>query len=225
MNNIVVIKLGGIGTEKIDESFINQLKDWQNNGKKIVIVHCGGQVINNYLKASGHHTRKINGIRVTAKNDLPIIYNVLVNKVGYQLINRLKLSHLKTNQLKDNMKDLVTADFLNKELYGFVGNIKQIKVNLLQDILDSKQIPVIVSLGANNEGCWLNINADYLATSIAKAFNADQLILMTDVEGVLENRKLLKSLSIQQAQEKIKNNIITDGMIPKLESAVETIQG
>lgn len=224
MKNIIVIKLGGIAIENLNDAFIQQIKAWHLENKKIIIVHSGGQVISDLLTKNNHSTIKIDGMRVTAKNDLPIIYDALINIVGHQLLVRLKESNLEFFQFKEKIKELVSAEFLNKNIYGYVGKVKEINTMLLENILSRDIIPIITSLGVNEQGEYLNVNADHLATAIAKKLKVEKLVYMTDVPGVIEKDKTLATLTIKEAKTKIENKIITGGMIPKIESAIQTVE-
>lgn len=224
MKNIIVIKLGGIAIENLNDAFIQQIKAWHLENKKIIIVHGGGQVISDLLTKNNHSTIKIDGMRVTAKNDLPIIYDALINIVGHQLLVRLKESNLEFFQFKEKIKELVSVEFLNKNIYGYVGKVKEINTMLLENILSRDIIPIITSLGVNEQGEYLNVNADHLATAIAKKLKVEKLVYMTDVPGVIEKDKTLATLAIKEAKTKIENKIITGGMIPKIESAIQTVE-
>lgn len=224
MKNIIVIKLGGIAIENLNDAFIQQINAWHLENKKIIIVHGGGQVISNLLTKNNHSTIKIDGMRVTAKNDLPIIYDALINIVGHQLLERLKESNLEFFQFKEKIKELVSAEFLNKNIYGYVGKVNEINTMLLEKILSRDMIPIITSLGVNEQGEYLNVNADHLATAIAKKLKVEKLVYMTDVPGVIEKDKTLATLTINEAKTKIENKIITGGMIPKIESAIQTLE-
>ena len=224
MKNIIVIKLGGIAIENLNDAFIQQIKAWHLENKKIIIVHGGGQVISDLLTKNNHSTIKIYGMRVTAKNDLPIIYDALINIVGHQLLERLKESNLEFFQFKEKIKELVSAEFLNKNIYGYVGKVKEINTMLLEKMLSRDIIPIITSLGVNEQGEYLNVNADHLATAIAKKLKVEKLVYMTDVPGVIEKDKTLATLTINEAKTKIENKIITGGMIPKIESAIQTLE-
>lgn len=224
MDEVIVIKIGGIAIENLSINELNQIYNWQKNNIKIVIVHGGGVIINQTLKDYNHKTKKIEGIRVTTSEDIPLIYDALIHKVGLGLTNHLKTYDINAFQVIDNLKHLSTSTFLDKDKFGYVGQIKKVNIQLLKNIMINNQIPVIASLSYSVNNEWFNINADYLATAIAQALKANQLILMTDVQGIMENKKLHEVLSIEQALEKINEGIIKDGMIPKVESAIQTIR-
>lgn len=143
-------------------------------------------------------------MRVTAKNDLPIIYDALINIVGHQLLERLKESNLEFFQFKEKIKELVSAEFLNKNIYGYVGKVKEINTMLLEKMLSRDIIPIITSLGVNEQGEYLNVNADHLATAIAKKLKVEKLVYMTDVPGVIEKIKRLLLLQLMKQKQKLK---------------------
>ncbi len=122
------------------------------------------------------------------------------------------------------LPDLVHADFLDQETYDFVGEVKNITNQTLVALLSQGKIPLIPSLGYSEQGDLLNINADYLARAVAISLGAKKLILMTDVKGVLENDQVLDHLNLVDVHKKIDSGVITGGMIPKIQSAVQTVE-
>ena len=126
-------------------------------------------------------------------------------------------------QLKASLARIVEAEFLDQETLGYVGKVSQIQPTFLDLVLEDDFVPILASLGYTQSGQELNINADYLATAVASALKADRLILMTDVPGVLENKQVLEVLKVSDVQEKIDQDIISGGMIPKIQAAVETV--
>lgn len=224
MNKIIVIKMGGIATKNITPETIQQLQIWIKQRYKIIIVHGGGKVIEELLINAGHTTIKKDGLRITSQSDLPIIKEALFNHVGAQLTAYLKKQNIAVNHLKEKQLSFIQAEYLNYKIYGSVGTSIQINPNYINDLLNKNNIPVLASLGTHINGELININADHLATAIAISLKAQKLILMTDVKGVIENGKLINRLHINEVQTKIKENIITGGMIPKIESAVDTVK-
>lgn len=223
MKDTIVIKIGGVASQNLTQQFINQVKTWKESGKKIVIVHGGGFAINKLMEDNHVPVKKINGLRVTNKSDMRLVSYALLNMVGHNLTKKLNQSSVDSIQLLSGLKRVVKADFLDKGTYGYVGDVAQIQTPVLEQMLDNNMLPVLASLGYSKDGELLNINADYLATAVAIALEAEKLVLMTDVKGVLENGAVLDSLTSTEFQEKIDKGIITGGMIPKIESAVNTV--
>ncbi|MGT2960874.1 acetylglutamate kinase [Streptococcus caballi] len=223
MENIIVIKIGGVASQHLSQDFINQIKNWKEAGKQLVIVHGGGFAINKLMEEEHVPVKKINGLRVTSQSDMKLVSYALLNIVGENLVKKLNQSSIDSIQLLSDIEKVVQADFLDKETYGYVGNVSQIQTEILEKMLANQMLPVLASIGYSKDGDMLNINADYLATAVAVALRAEKLVLMTDVKGVLENGAVLDSLSSTECQDKIEQGIITGGMIPKIESAVNTV--
>ena len=145
--------------------------------------------------------------------------------VGKNLAGELTTAGLPAYQLVDELPDLVHADFLDQETYGFVGEVKNItNQTLVSTPMLKARLPLIPSLGYSEQGDLLNINADYLARAVAISLGAKKLILLTDVKGVLENGQVLEQLNFVDVQKKIDSGVVTGGMIPKIQSAVQTVQ-
>lgn len=223
MKNIIVIKIGGVASQHLSQDFVNQVKKWKEAGKQLVIVHGGGFAINKLMEDEQVPVKKINGLRVTSQSDMKLVSYALLTIVGENLVKKLNQSSIDSIQLLSDLEKVVQADFLDKETYGYVGNVSQIQTEILEKMLTNHMLPVLASIGYSKDGDMLNINADYLATAVAVALGAEKLVLMTDVKGVLENGAVLGSLSSTEFQDKIDQGIITGGMIPKIESAVNTV--
>ena len=219
----IVIKIGGVASKQLTPEILAKLSEWQRAGQKVVIVHGGGFAINQLMEAHDIPIHKVNGLRVTSQSDMALIKEALVDIVGKNLAGELTTAGLPAYQLVDELSDLVHADFLDQETYGFVGEVKNITNQTLVTLLSQGKIPLIPSLGYSEQGDLLNINADYLARAVAISLGAKKLILMTDVKGVLENGQVLNHLNIEDVQKKIDSGVITGGMIPKIQSAVQTV--
>lgn len=220
----IVIKIGGVASKKLTPEILAKLSEWQQAGQKIVIVHGGGFAINQLMEVHHIPIHKVNGLRVTGQSDMALIKEALVDIVGKNLADELTTAGLPAYQLVDELPGLVHADFLDQETYGFVGEVKSITNQTLVALLSQDKLPLIPSLGYSEQGDLLNINADYLARAVAISLGAKKLILMTDVKGVLENGQVLEQLNLVDVQKKIDSGVITGGMIPKIQSAVQTVQ-
>lgn len=220
----IVIKIGGVASKQLTPEILAKLSEWQQNGQKIIIVHGGGFAINQLMEEHDIPIHKINGLRVTSQSDMALIKEALVDIVGKNLAGQLTQAGLPAYQVVDELSGLVHADFLNQEVYGFVGEVKNITNHTLVALLSQGKLPLIPSLGYSEQGDLLNINADYLARAVAISLGAKKLILMTDVKGVLENGQVLEHLNLVDVQKKIDSGVITGGMIPKIQSAVQTVE-
>ena len=220
----IVIKIGGVASKQLTPEILTKLSEWQQAGQKIIIIHGGGFAINQLMEENHIPIHKVNGLRVTSQSDMALIKEALVDIVGKNLAGELTTAGLPAYQLVDELPDLVHADFLDQETYGFVGEVKNITNQTLVTLLSQGKIPLIPSLCYSEQGDLLNINADYLARAVAISLGAKKLILMTDVKGVLENDQVLEHLNFVDVQKKIDSGVITGGMIPKIQSAVQTVQ-
>ena len=220
----IVIKIGGVASRQLTPEILAKLSEWHQAGQKIVIVHGGGFAINQLMEAHHIPIHKVNGLRVTSQSDMGLIKEALVDIVGKNLAGQLTTAGLSAYQVIDELPDLVHADFLDQETYGFVGEVINITNQTLVELLSQVKLPLIPSLGYSEQGDLLNINADYLARAVAISLGAKKLILMTDVKGVIENGQVLNHLNIEDVQKKIDSGVITGGMIPKIQSAVQTVE-
>lgn len=220
----IVIKIGGVASKQLTPEILAKLSEWQQAGQKIIIVHGGGFAINQLMEEHDIPIHKINGLRVTSQSDMGLIKEALVDMVGKNLAGQLRQAGLPAYQVIDELPDLVHADFLDQETYGFVGEVNHITNQTLVALLSQGKLPLIPSLGYSEQGDLLNINADYLARAVAISLGAKKLILMTDVKGVLENGQVLEHLNLVDVQKKIDSGVITGGMIPKIQSAVQTVE-
>lgn len=220
----IVIKIGGVASKQLTPEILTKLSEWQQDGQKIIIVHGGGFAINQLMEEHDIPIHKVNGLRVTSQLDMGLIKEALVDMVGKNLAGQLRQAGLPAYQVIDELPDLVHADFLDQETYGFVGEVNHITNQTLVALLSQGKLPLIPSLGYSEQGDLLNINADYLARAVAISLGAKKLILMTDVKGILENGQVLEHLNLVDVQKKIDSGVITGGMIPKIQSAVQTVE-
>ena len=172
MKDVIVIKIGGVAAQKLSDKFIKQMQEWIVAGKKIVVVHGGGLVINQLMKERQLPTSKDKGLRVTAKSDLPIMEQALLGQVGRTLTQKLNDSDIESLQLVSHLGKTVSADFIDKDLYGYVVQVTAIQTAYLEQLLAADMVPVLASLGHNAAGELFNINADYLAAAVASSLQA-----------------------------------------------------
>jgi acetylglutamate kinase len=161
---------------------------------------------------------------------MEIVEMVLAGKVNKDIVNNIQIQGVNAIGLSGKDGNLLQAQkkTIDGEDIGFVGEVVDVNINLLQEIVKNSNIPVIAPIGKDNLGTTYNINADDVALAISKALNAEKLIYLTDVLGVLRNVKdsnsLISEMNLDQAQEFIKNGVISDGMIPKVKCCVDAIQ-
>jgi len=230
----VVIKYGGhaMTDPELKDKVITDIVLMKYVGINPVIVHGGGPEISYWLEKTSQKSNFVNGMRVTDKNIMDIAQMVLVGKVNKEIVGlvqknggkALGLSGIDGGLIQVHKKE-VRKNGVEVDL-GYVGEVEHINPQLILSSIEQDHIPVIAPIGCSQEGDVYNINADYVAGSVASALEADKLVLLTDVEGVLDNHgNLLSSLSFIQARRFIETGVIDGGMIPKIECCMEALIG
>lgn len=225
----VVIKYGG--NAMIDEGLKDQvMKDialLALIGVKVVLVHGGGPEINETMAKLGKKPEFIDGLRVTDKETIDIVQMVLTGKVNKSLVALLGKRGASAVGISGIDNKLIEVTQKDPRL-GYVGEITKINIEIVNDILESGHIPVISALGCDNMGQAYNINGDTAAAYIAGALEAEGLIMMTDVCGILadvEDRdSLITNISVDEAKKLEENGTISGGMIPKVECCIKAIE-
>ena len=224
----VVIKYGG--NAMINEDLKQQVMEdicllWLI-GVKVVLIHGGGPEISETMKKFGKKSEFVNGLRVTDKETVDIVQMVLAGKVNKTLVNLLQmkgghavgLSGIDGGILEATMKD---------EALGYVGEITKIRTQPITDLLEKNYIPVISTIASDRQGNTFNINGDTAAASIAAALQAECLIMMTDIAGLLRDKDdpstLIPEVTVSQARQLFDEGVISGGMIPKVECCIEAI--
>lgn len=221
-DKIVVVKYGGnaMVNEVLIDNVINDVCLMNLVGIHVILVHGGGPEINNALKRAHKESKFINGLRYTDEETIEIVQEVLAGKVNKNLVKRIHTHGNKAVGLSgiDNM--LLKAKCANEEL-GYVGEIEEVNAEVLTDLLEKDYIPVIASVGMDEEGHSYNINADTAAAAIASALNAENLLVVSDIPGLLEDKddeqSLISSVTIDEVNTLKEKGVIAGGMIPKVE--------
>ena len=220
---IVVIKYGGAAMvhESIKISFSKDMVLLQSLGMHPVIVHGGGHEVSRAMKAMGHEPEFVNGLRVTSEEGLRITEMVLSGKINKEIVAHLNSHGGNGFGLSGKDGHLIKACKkapVNGVDLGYVGEIVQVNPATLRLLLDNGYIPVVSPVAFGEDGNSYNINADTAASHIAAALNAEKLIFMTDVDGVMHDGKLISSLPADEARRLIASGVIAGGMIPKVEA-------
>ena len=221
-DEFIVIKCGGsvLVNPKLFEIFIKDVAVLNKLGFNPIIVHGGGKRINNRLSELNIKSDFINGLRVTDKNTINIVEDVLI-EFNKEIVNALKDQSCETRRITSKEYNIITVKPENDEL-GFVGTPTHIKTNILKEIIKVNEIPVIAPLGLDKNNQTFNINADTVAGSIAKELKARRLMIISDVEGVLDNeKKLIPEINSKKANELIDQEFISGGMIPKIKNCLD----
>ena len=221
-DEFIVIKCGGsvLIDQNLFKIFIQDIAVLNKLGFNPIIVHGGGKKINNKLSELNIKSNFINGLRVTDKNTIDIVENILI-EFNKEIVNAIKDQSLKTKRITSKENNIITVKPESDEL-GFVGTPTHIKVNVLKEIIKVNEVPVIAPLGLDRNNQTFNINADTVAGSVAKELKARRLMIISDVEGVLDNEKrLIPEINSQKAKELIDQEVISGGMIPKINNCLD----
>ena len=225
---VVVVKYGGnaMVNEQLKQQVMEDIVLLWLIGVKIVLVHGGGPEITELMDRLGKKPEFVDGLRVTDKETVDIVQMVLAGKVNKTLVNLLEMKGGKAIGLSGMDGRLIEAKIKNERL-GFVGEITKIHIKPVTDLLNNGYIPVVSTVGCDKAGNAYNINGDTAAAHIAGALNAERLILMTDIAGILRDKNdpttLIPEMSLKEADELYRQGIISGGMIPKVDCCVTAI--
>ena len=220
----IIIKCGGsvLIDPNLFNLFIQDVVVIKNLGLTPIILHGGGKRINNKLSELNVESAFIKGLRVTDKNTIKVVEDVLI-EFNKEIINTLRDQKCATKSIttKENNIILVKPE---KEELGFVGIPSKINQNILNEIIEAKEVPVITPMGLDKNGQTYNVNADTAAGAIAKELKSRRLLLMTDIEGVMDsNNNLVTEITPEVAKKMIDDEVIKGGMIPKINTCIDAV--
>ena len=221
-DEFIVIKCGGsvLVDPNLFKIFIKDIIVLKKLGFNPIIVHGGGKRINNKLGELNIKSDFINGLRVTDKNTIDIVEDILI-EFNKEIVNALKDQSCKTRRITSKEYNVITVKPESDKL-GFVGTPTHIKTNVLKEIIKANEVPVVAPLGLDKNNQTFNINADTVAGSIAKELRARRLMIISDVEGVLDSeKKLIPEIDTSEAKRLIDQEIISGGMIPKINNCLD----
>jgi len=225
----VVVKYGGNAMTNADlkQQVMDDIVLLWLIGVKVVLIHGGGPEISSMMDKLGKKAEFVDGLRVTDKETVDIVQMVLAGKVNKTLVTLLEKRGGKAIGLCGMDGNLIVAKMKDEKL-GYVGEVTQINIDPVTDILEKGYIPVISTLGCDADGNAYNINADTAAAHIAGALGAERFILMTDIAGILKDKDdpstLIPEITIPQARKLKEEGIISAGMIPKVQCCVTAIE-
>src|SRR5699024_8772444 len=217
---MIVLKCGGSTLDNLPDSFYEELIQLKKDGYDPVIVHGGGPAISHALSSFGIEPQFIDGLRVTDEPTLKVVEMTLIGQTNKQIVKKLQGLGFGLSGLDGN---LIEASRLEGPR-GFVGKIEQVHPQAIRMISEMGLIPVVAPLGIDRRGQSYNINADTAAGAIAAALEVDQLIVVTDVPGVMEEGEVLPELTVEKVNQLINSDVITGGMIPKVKAAMDALQ-
>ncbi|MDB4869261.1 MAG: argB [Gemmatimonadales bacterium] len=216
-----VVKIGG--RAQSDPRLFQLLGEaWNDSPTSLCVVHGGGDEVSSMQKALGRDAVFVGGRRVTSKSDLDLLRMVLSGVVNKRLVNGLVAAGVSAVGLSGEDGALIRAEIIDAESLGFAGRPTSVNSRLLRTLMDAGNLPVISPVGYNESagGGALNVNGDDAASAIAVALDADELLLIADVEGVRDERgEVLSAITLESARELIENGTAAGGMAAKLESA------
>ena len=220
----IIIKYGGnvLIDRGIFNNFIEDIGILNKLGLSIVVVHGGGPRIKKELEKSNIPTKFINGLRVTDEKIINIVERVLI-EFNNDIVKSLNKQGLKAVSINTKTKNIINVHPESEEL-GFVGVPEKINNNTINELINNNQIPVVAPLGLGKDNQTYNINGDTAAGAIAKSLKSRRLLLMTNVEGVLnKDKKLITEISSTKILDMIKDETITGGMIPKINTCLDSV--
>jgi len=221
-DEFIVIKCGGsvLVNPRLFKIFIEDVAVVNKLGFNPIIIHGGGKRINNKLDELNIKSDFINGLRVTDKNTISIVEDVLI-EFNKEIDDALKVHSCKTRKITSKEYNIITVK-PESDILGFVGIPTHIKTDVLKKIIKDNEVPVVAPLGLNESNQTFNINADTVAGSVAKELKARRLMIISDVEGVLDNeKKLIPEINSNEAKKLIDQKIISGGMIPKINNCLD----
>jgi len=227
----VVIKLGGNAMEREDirRMFASDVVLMRYVGIQPVIVHGGGPQITEYMKRLSKEVQFVAGHRVTDSETMEIAKMVLVGKVNKEIVSLINRHGTLSMGLSGEDGNLIMADKRLAEDgsdIGWVGNVRSINAQIIEELLTYELIPVIASVGTDEEGNSYNINADIVAGEVARALSASKIIYMTDVLGILDSAgELISRCDARGGRSMLESGAVSKGMIPKVESSLAAVEG
>ena len=227
-NKIIVVKYGGNAmiNEDLKEAVMGDIVLLSLIGIKVVLVHGGGPEITEMLGKVGKESKFVDGLRVTDKETVEIVQMVLAGKINKNLVNLLQSKGGKAIGLCGIDGHMIKAEMKREEL-GYVGEITDVNIQPILDVLEKGYIPVVSTVGYDDEGNSYNINADTAAARIAGQLKCESLISMTDIAGILRDKDdpstLIKKIFVSEAPQLVAEGIISGGMIPKVDCCIEAL--
>lgn len=228
-DKIIVVKYGGNAmiNEELKETVMGDIVLLTTIGIKVVLVHGGGPEITDMLAKIGKKSEFVNGLRVTDKETVDVVQMILAGKISKNLVNIIEKKGGKAVGLCGIDGHMIKAEQLDEKL-GYVGEITNVNVQPILDVIDKGYIPVISTLGYDDDGNTYNINADTAAARIAGELQAESLISMTDIAGILRDKDdpstLISQIYVSDAPQLVREGVISGGMIPKVNCCIESIR-
>lgn len=226
---IVVVKYGGnaMVNPQLKEQVMEDIVLLWLIGVKVVLVHGGGPEISDTMARLGKKAEFVDGLRVTDKETVDIVQMVLAGKINKTLVNLLEMKGGRAMGISGIDGRLIEAEFKDERL-GYVGNITKVNIQPVLDLLEKGYIPVVSTVACDEQGNTYNINGDTAAAHVAGALQAERMIMMTDIAGVLMDKEkpetLIPQITVEEAKKLYDAGVISGGMIPKVDCCIEALQ-
>ena len=223
-NDLIIIKCGGscLLDKNLFDQLIEDISIINKLGLKVIVVHGGGKNIKKKLDDAKLETKFINGLRVTDEKIINIVEEALI-ELNNEIISKLKDKNCEGIEFSPSKNNIIFVNSISEELM-YVGNPKEIRSDQILEQVKKNKVPIIIPMGKGKDNKNYNINADSVATFIAKKINARRLLLMTDVEGVLDkDKKLILEINSKTANNMINDGSISGGMIVKINSCIDAV--
>nr|YP_010484968.1 acetylglutamate kinase [Hypnea cervicornis]UVW80662.1 acetylglutamate kinase [Hypnea cervicornis] len=230
IGRVIIVKYGGAAMEdeSLKKKVIDDILFLHSIGIKVIVVHGGGPIINDWLYKFNIKPRFENGIRVTDDQTMQIVQMVLEGKVNKNLVSMLNSFGNYAIGLSGRDLNLINATPLSSNKNDFVGTVHNVNPKILNSLLNDGYIPVIASIASDSTGQVYNINADIVAAALAKALKVEKLIFLTNTPGIMfditDSSTLLKTLSITDLLDLKQKNMISGGMIPKVDCCIDVLR-
>ena len=224
-NDLIVIKYGGnvLIDRNIFNSFIQDISILNKLGLSIIVVHGGGPRIERELKKADIQTKFINGLRVTDKKVINIVEKVLID-FNNDIVSSLKKKGSKAVSINTKVNNAINV-IPDKPELGFVGVPDKINLDIIKNLVNQNQIPIVAPLGLDKNNQTYNINGDTAASAIAKKLKSRRLLLMTNVEGVYDDRKtLIAEIKPYDMENLVNLKIVHGGMLPKVKNCIDAVE-
>ena len=225
----VVIKYGGNAmiNEQLKQQVMEDIVLLWLIGVKVVLVHGGGPEISDTMKKLGKQAVFLDGLRVTDKETVDIVQMVLAGKINKTLVNLIQMKGGHAVGISGIDGGIIEAKMKNEAL-GYVGEITKVRTQPITDLLEKNYIPVVSTVASDRQGNTYNINGDTAAAFLAGALGAERLIMMTDIAGILMDKDdpstLIGNITVSEAKKLYENNVISGGMIPKVDCCIEALE-
>jgi len=228
-NKLFVIKYGGsiLDDEALSDSILDDIICFHREGINVILVHGGGSAINRLMQERGKNPEFVNGLRVTDKETAQIVDEALAG-VNQSLTAKIKLKGVDAYSLVSRERLTIKAKKKNNlSSKDYIGDVEAIDLKYIEEAIDADSIPVVSPVGIDEDKNLYNINADLAATEIAAALLAQKLLILTNVKGVMREKddeaSLLSTLKEEEVKALIKDSVIDNGMIPKVQAGIEAL--